>query len=114
MIAIPVREQRGKDTFTAPCSGQEEKGNWKGKLQMMLFSDDLGRLYLISVDTNKKQTWVPLPFSRPTKGIRQCNDGINTRDGAKSISVMSSKTQRVVQCVSPASETSAGEVQEYS
>jgi hypothetical protein len=36
---------------------------------MMLFSDDTGRLYVIFVDTNKKQTWVPLPSSRPTRHL---------------------------------------------
>lgn len=33
---------------------------------MLLFLDDTGRLYAIFVDTNKKQTWVPLPSSRLT------------------------------------------------
>jgi hypothetical protein len=43
-----------------------QKGGWK---LMMLFIDDVGRLYAIVVDTNRKQTWVPLPSSRPTRHI---------------------------------------------
>jgi hypothetical protein len=64
-----VHEQREKSVFAAykisSGSGPEERDGRKGKAQMMLFSDEHGRLYLIFVDVNRKTTWVPLPSSTP-------------------------------------------------
>lgn len=58
-------EQREKDAFALSCPDPEQQGDEKGKAQMMLFSDESGRLYLIFVDVNRKATWVPLSSSFP-------------------------------------------------
>jgi hypothetical protein len=78
---------------------------------MMLFSDEIGRLYLIFVDTNKKQTWVPLPSSRLTRHLASVpvESAPSGKPGVSTTMEVQGTAQRHARCLLPQPETSTGD-----
>src|SRR5581483_5869241 len=67
---LPTPAMRGGcNVHVGDFRDAEQKSSWKRIQPMMFFSDDSGRLYVICVDTNRKQTWVPLPSSCPARRL---------------------------------------------